>query len=429
MFSDFGLVVNTDKTEGPAQQLSFLGIQLDSIAQTLSCTAERLAELRSLLTEATTQQRIKLSFLATLIGKLQFAATVLPGARPFVRRMLDLQQFHHRRVTALHSHASPSVRPATFSSHNRRLHFALQHSTLFPDRGFRADARFWLSHLHQWNGTAKWRSAQSAPYHIASDASLNGFGFYIESIPPHADTSRWPQQLRVGSGYSGEYSSAHSHLHSESSQMTWCELFAVYAALSTYSSLLRHSCVLFYVDNETDVHILNRQATRSARLAGLLREIYTISLTHNISIYACHRSGATNILADFLSRPELHQHRHVQRWRETHPQLAHCLSRVSVVSSDRFVQQQILPAVATQTTTCSSTYDTTLRKRISHTTTHSPRSADTFTSTAAGGSARTTCVRSSADTPRHTKRPPSVASSRRSRTTPRQPVSAICHAV
>ena len=38
----FGLVINPDKTEGPAQQLSFLGVQLDSVAQTVSCTPERV---------------------------------------------------------------------------------------------------------------------------------------------------------------------------------------------------------------------------------------------------------------------------------------------------------------------------------------------------------------------------------------------------
>ena len=36
----FGLVVNRDKTEGPAQVISFLGVQLDSIRCTLSCTSE-----------------------------------------------------------------------------------------------------------------------------------------------------------------------------------------------------------------------------------------------------------------------------------------------------------------------------------------------------------------------------------------------------
>ena len=56
-------------------------------------------------------------------------------------------------------------------------------------------------------------------------------------------------------------------------------------------------------DDQSDVHVLNRQATRSPRLAGLLREIYTIAVENNISLYARHRPGVDNVLADFLSRP------------------------------------------------------------------------------------------------------------------------------
>lgn len=337
VFSDFGLVVNQEKTEGPAQRLSFLGILLDSINQTLSCTPERVAELTALLATATSSPKISLSSLATLIGKLQFAASVLPGARPFVRRMLDLQHYHDVRLRRhFHLHDDSSA---------RRLHFILQRSEVFTDRGFRADVRFWQAHLLQWNGTARWRSAQSDPVCFASDASLEGFGFYLESTPTHLDTSTWPRHMRVGAGYSGVYSPAHRHLHSKPSQMTWCEMFAVYAALFTYRSLLRHCSVLFYVDNETDVHILNRQATRSARLAGLLREIYTISFQYNICVYARHRSGQDNVLADFLSRPDLHGRTHIVRqWRSTHPSLSHRLSCVSVVYSGQFINDRLLPS-------------------------------------------------------------------------------------
>ena len=38
----FGLIVNQEKTEGPTQRLSFLGVLLDSVAQTVSCTPERV---------------------------------------------------------------------------------------------------------------------------------------------------------------------------------------------------------------------------------------------------------------------------------------------------------------------------------------------------------------------------------------------------
>jgi hypothetical protein len=350
ILSDFGLVVNPDKTEGPAQQLSFLGIQLDSVAQTLSCTPARLEELRSLLADAVSTPKIRLASLATLIGKLQFAAAVLPGARPFVRRMLDLQHQHRNRLHVRHS--LRAAERARSIDPTRRLHFARQHCSVYTDRGFKEDVRFWQTHLQQWNGCARWRSAQSTPFCFASDASLDGFGFYLESTPPHYDTSQWPPGVRVGAGFSGVYSPAHRHLHSSSRQMTWCELFAVYAALFTYRNLLRHSCVLFFVDNKTDVHILNRQATRSARLAGLLREIYAISANYNISIYARHRSGVDNVLADFLSRPDLHGHTHiVQRWRSAYPSLSHRLSIVAVVYSHQFVHRWVLPGSTSSSTT------------------------------------------------------------------------------
>jgi hypothetical protein len=276
--------------------------------------------------------------------------------------MLDLQQHHNRRFQARHPSRSPALRrhdlngapsasdavglplglPA--SDPSRRLHFAQQHCRVFTDRGFRADVRFWLAHLQQWNGSARWRSARSSPFRIATDASLGGFGFYLESVPAHIDTSHWPQGVRVGAGFCGVYSPAHAHLHAASSQMTWCELFAVFAALLTYRSWIRSSCVLFLCDNSTDVHILNRQATRSARLAGLLREIYSIAAAENIDLYACHRNGDDNVLADFLSRPDLHQHTGIaQRWRSAHPHMAHRLSSVSVVHSNQFIHQRVLP--------------------------------------------------------------------------------------
>jgi hypothetical protein len=432
LMSAYGLVVNPDKTDGPAQRIAFLGIQLDSVNQTLSCTPERVKELLQLLAQAATSRTINLSSLATLIGKLQFAASVLPGARPFVRRMLDLQQFHHNRLVHRHlpqsekhfssipsaafptlspspaavvgsaaqrfstgipsafptlSHSSgvvvgsacrfspgipsafPTLRPSLgavvgsarrFSQHyshrgsiaSRRLRYSLLHGTIRQDRGFRRDIHFWQEHLAHWNGTERWRSARTDPWSFASDASLEGFGFYLESTPTHIDTSSLPSGLRVGSGFCGLYSKQDSHLHSATGQMTWCEMFAVYAALHTYRSVLRDSSVLLYVDNKTDVDILNKQATRSNRLAGLLREIYTIALHHNIRIRARHRSGIDNTLADFLSRPTLHGGDDiVHTWQRTHPELSARLSHVSIVFSHQFGNKRVRPSSTSSLTT------------------------------------------------------------------------------
>ena len=324
----FGLVVNTDKTEGPAQQLSFLGVQLDSVNQTVSCTPERVEELTTLLRSLLRQRVITRGHTASLIGKLSFAAQVLPGARPFMRRMLDtLHQCKSRR------HSAP-VR---------------------IDPGFRDDVRFWVQQLHLWNGRLQWRGSRASPFVFASDASLTGFGFYLESTPTlpssTVDSAAWPQHLRVGATFSGSYSHEHAHLHHSHTQIAWCELLAVVACASTYAPLLAGQSMLFFVDNSTDVHIINRQATRSKALAGLLRQLYSIAFKHNISIRAEHRPGVENTLADFLSRPELHRDDHVARWAAAYAPASARLSSVSLVSSKRYVSSSISSPVTPSAST------------------------------------------------------------------------------
>jgi hypothetical protein len=321
VFDAFGLVVNPDKTEGPAQRITFLGVLFDSTTQTVACTPERVAELLSLLRESVAHRSLRLAALESLIGKLQFATQVLPGFRPFTFRLQAVLKARLASITKGRGGA-------------RRHEFARAHARVRVDSGFRADVYFWLSHLRGWNGKQRWRSARSAPFVFASDASLGGFGYYLETTPPAADVTQWPAQLRVGSGFMGIYSTEDSHLHASSGQMTWCEMFAVLAALTTYADVLRDTCVLFLVDNLTDVHVLTKQATRSERLAGLLRAIYAHSLEFNISICARHRPGEENVLADFLSRPELHSHTDVvAAFHAAHPTLTHMLRSVSVVHS------------------------------------------------------------------------------------------------
>ena len=235
----------------------------------------------------------------------------------------------------------------------RRLHFATVKATVRVDRIMRADLVFWQTHLSTWDGRQRWRSAYSEPYTFASDASLMGFGFYLESIPSSASAVvEWPSHLRVGSGFCGLWSTSDAHLHTCSGQMTWCEMFAVLAALFTYRSALRDSSVLFYLDNEPDVYTLNKQTTRSVRLAGLLRGIYTIAVDYNISIRAKHRPGVDNVLADFLSRTQLRDAAAiVDAWRNTEHSASLSLLSVSFIHSHQIGSRQSRPSSTTSVAT------------------------------------------------------------------------------
>ena len=94
----FGFAVSHAKTIRCVQVIDFLGIQLNSLDGTLSCPPHRVAELLELLATAAVHETTHVvRFILSLIGKLSFAAQVLPGARPFFRSLIDATRGKNRR--------------------------------------------------------------------------------------------------------------------------------------------------------------------------------------------------------------------------------------------------------------------------------------------------------------------------------------------
>lgn len=317
IFQKCGLVVNPKKREGPAQRLVFLGILFDSINQTLSCAPERLEELKSRLQTARISSTMRVREAQSLLGKLSFASQVLPGSRPFMRRLFD-----------------------TITERQATHRFA----TLRLGENWQKDCDFWISHMEQWNGTARWRSRADDPLIIATDASTRGFGFHIERIPTQllqAAEHYWGPAYQIGSGFAGEFHLSHSDLHDSHRQIGWAELFAVLAAIVTYGERIRDQSLLIMIDNQSDSHVINRQRTKSRRIAGILRRIFAELLALNISIRAIHRKGEANGLADFLSRgmAGASGDERVAEWRESNRNSPTDIARLTVctiVNSQRF---------------------------------------------------------------------------------------------
>ena len=307
VFTSFGLIVNEDKTEGPVQSISFLGVQINSIEKTVCCTPERVKELTTLLTSTLTKRIVRRRDAESIVGKLSFAAQVLPGARPFMRSMID------------------SIHRCT----NR-------YTPVRIDSCFRSDIDFWLENLSNWNGKQLWRSARSVQIVIATDASLQGFGFYIDSVPEQVNSSSWPANLQIGSCFYGSYDVKHAEYHSSHRKIAWCELLAILAAVATYGPHIQNQNLLLLVDNNTDVAIINRQATKSPLLSQILKRLFKLSLDFNFSISAKHFPGSLNVIADFLSRPSLHKSDPLTHAHVVIPEFASRLCICSPVSSITF---------------------------------------------------------------------------------------------
>jgi len=263
----FGFAVSHSKTIRCAQIIEFLGVEFNSTNGTLACPPHRLAELVQLLQSAVHNgTRHVVRFILSLVGKLSFAAHVLPGARPFFRSLIDATRGLHPRAH------------------------------IFLSRTARDDLTYWLQHLSAWNGRQRWRSS-ARPIVVATDASLSGWGGLVLYCPP---STTLPSHLAVGSGTAGRW--CHSHPIESSSDIGWAELHAVLYMVAAIGAAAPNSSITLLVDNQSDVAIINRQSTRSPALLSLLRAIYSVATEHNLRLIARHIPGTSNATADALSR-------------------------------------------------------------------------------------------------------------------------------
>ena len=139
-----GVPIASHKTEGPTTTITFLGIELDTVAQTMRLPSEKLGRLQRMIEGWSGRRSCIKRDLQSLIGLLQHASSVVRPSRTFLRRIIAL--------------LSVAKRP----HHRIRL-----------NAGFRSDFQWWASFLPGWSGIsmmAGWNRAQWSAT-LTSDAS------------------------------------------------------------------------------------------------------------------------------------------------------------------------------------------------------------------------------------------------------------------
>jgi hypothetical protein len=270
VFGSFGLVPHPDKEEGPSEVIEFLGVLIDAENETLGLTPARRVELESKLDRLRGWAGARLKVIQSLVGVLSFAAQVLPGARPFMRRLID--------ITAGRSEGDWI--PLT--------------------EGVKLDALYWLRHLGTWDGRCKWRTGPVVV--IGGDASLQGWSAGVVSVPEgHPGLQQF-----VGQVVLGVWGRQYLRFAASSAGINVLECFWVVFMLQWLGPQIEGCHVLVKIDNDTDKSIINRQSTRSRELLWHLRAIADLATRYNFSFAAEHIPGVENDLFDFASRPEYH---------------------------------------------------------------------------------------------------------------------------
>jgi hypothetical protein len=261
--SVWGVPLAEDKTVEPVEVLTFLDIEFDTIRMELRLPNEKLFAINHILTVFMHSKKITLRQLQSLIGLLSFACQVVAPGRDFCRRLID---------------ATCSVKKP--------------HHKIRVSQAMREDIKVWQFFLSQYNGITVmldtlWSSNDSIELFTDSVGGRNkGFGIYFQGKWAQ---SCWPK---------------HWIENGTLRDITFLELFPVVVSIYIWGSNLRNKKLVFRVDNESVVVIINKKSSKSIRVMSLVRVLVLSTLKYNIMIKAEHTPGKINKIAGSLSRSD-----------------------------------------------------------------------------------------------------------------------------
>ena len=250
-----GVPIAKHKTEGPACQLTFLGIELDTQAGVVRLPPEKLMRLQREIRGWSERKAGSKRELLSLIGQLQHACCVVKPGRSFLRRMISL------------------------STVAKELHHRIRLNV-----GFRSDLQWWATFLQSWNGVSVTGPHPSQAWQatITSDASGNwGCGSF--SSEGHWFQLQWP--------------SSWATVH-----ITVKELLPIIVSIALWDRSWHGSSVRCRCDNAAVVAIIRSGTCKDDLAMHLLRCLFFFVAAFDIKLWSVHIPGVCNGAADALSR-------------------------------------------------------------------------------------------------------------------------------
>lgn len=256
-----GIPIAHDKTVEPTTCLSFLGIELDTVAMQMRLPQDKLSELCNQLQATLQVKKLSLQELQSLIGSLNFVCQVVSPGRAFIRRLID----------------------ATVGIKKARYRIRVKPS-------MKLDLEMWLEFLNHYNGVTlfperSWVTNDTLQFFTdSSGGPSGGLGIFFQNKWAYG---RWPQHW-AETGRLGD--------------MTFLELFPIVVALSVWGPQLTNKRILFHVDNQAVVQIINKKSSKSPEVMVLVRKLVLDMLRFNINFKAQYINTTVNAIADSISR-------------------------------------------------------------------------------------------------------------------------------
>jgi len=255
---NLGLPVEEKKTEGPATCITFLGIELDTVAMEMRLPAAKLNQLKQTLRRWRGYTSIRKGPLESLIGFLSHACKVVRSGRTFLRRLIS---------------ASAQV--------DRKEHFVRLTECV------QADLEWWYTFGTAWNGISMMLTVNKThpSCSLTTDASGSwGCGAFSDN--------KW---------FSMKWS-----LRAPQAHITVQELIPIVIAAALWGRRWSGQTVQVWCDNEAAVSIINTGTSMDLEALHLMRCLAFISAKFQFYLFATHVQGKRNVIADALSRNKMH---------------------------------------------------------------------------------------------------------------------------
>ena len=266
LLGDLGIRESVEKAEAPTTKMTYLGVQFDSSAMTMSVPPEKFTEIKADIFKWLKRTTISKKELHSLLCKLFWVAKVVTHSRVFMGRLLS----QLRAMNGLPDHKKVKL---------------LEQS--------RKDILWWSEFLDEFNGIniivnddpipLSFQQLLDSPFEVcAGDATPMGGGAW------HGN-EYWSQKLPL-------------HLQDPSIPIHIKEFWVLVVSAKQWGPTWTGRCMVLYCDNDAVVETIHKKKPKDTAMLSLLREFLFVVVTNKFFPVVRKIGTKENEIADFVSR-------------------------------------------------------------------------------------------------------------------------------